>query len=322
VRGAIVSAICIAYFFFATRLLIPAENGIGPFYDSFFGNLGSSPTQVAFNVVRHPGETWRLASAGDRRTWYWQVFAPWSFMPFLDLRVLAIAAPTIFINIVSSFPYTRDYMYHYSAIVVAGCAVATVEAIAWISKRAQAKRALTQWAMVSIVLVVAVITSTLWGCAFYSRMYQSAWPLHPDPRVPIETAAVKSVPAGASASVAYTIDTHMTHRTGIYEFPVPWCNINWGVNGEHLDDPARVQYLVIDRVLLDDPSNPVESSRDRALLSDLLSSEFSVVSQNQEILVAKRVRPPNRPHGPNPPVGECFARPSLDSFQPDLVAGR
>ena len=39
---------------------------------------------------------------------------------------------------------------------------------------------------------------------------------------------MKSVPAQASASVAYNIDTHMTHRAEIYEFPVPWCNINWG----------------------------------------------------------------------------------------------
>ena len=49
---------------------------------------------------------------------------------------------------------------------------------------------------------------------------------------------MKSVPAQASASVAYNIDTHMTHRPAVYEFPVPWCNINWGVQGEHLDDPA------------------------------------------------------------------------------------
>ena len=42
-------------------------------------------------LVRHPGETWHLASAGDRQAWYWHVFAPWAFVPFLDLRVLAIA---------------------------------------------------------------------------------------------------------------------------------------------------------------------------------------------------------------------------------------
>jgi hypothetical protein len=121
------------------------------------------------------------------------------------------------------------------------------------------------------------------------------------------------VPAQASASVAYNIDTHMAHRAGIYEFPVPWCNINWGVRGENLTDPASVQYLVLDRTIL-------TSARDKALLSDLLSGEFAVVSDVEGILVAKRVHPPARARGINPPEGECFARPALNSFQPDLQA--
>jgi len=123
---------------------------------------------------------------------------------------------------------------------------------------------------------------------------------------------VKSVPSQASASVAYNMDTHMTHRPAVYEFPVPWCNINWGVHGEHLDDPADVQYLVLERDLIEDP-------RDVALLSDLLSGEFTVVWEDEGILVAKRVRPPDRARGANPREGECFARRSLDSFQPDLT---
>lgn len=313
-RGAIVAAASTAYFFFATRVLIPAENGIGPFYDSFFGDLGKSPTEVGFNAVRHPTKTWHLATAEDRKTWYWNVLAPWAFAPLLDLRVLAIAAPTIFINVVSSFPYTRDYRFHYSAMVVAGCAVATVEAIAWISNRSK-ERLATQASMVLVVLVAAVVASVMWGCAQYSQHYRDGtWPLNSDPRVAIKEQAVKMVPAQASASVAYNIDTHMAHRVGIYEFPVPWCNVNWGVHGEHLDDPATVQYLVLDRSLVD-------GGRDLALLSDLLSNEFAIVSENRDMVVAKRAHPPARARGPNPPEGECFPRPALDGFQPDLTAG-
>ncbi len=302
-----------AYFFFATRVLIPNQNGIGPFYDSFFGNLGKTPTEVVVNSVRHPTKTWNLARQRDRKTWYWNTLAPWALAPVFDLRVLAIAGPTIFVNIVSSFPYTRDYRFHYSSIVVGGCALATVEAIAWMSKRSK-ERLAAQWSMVSVVLVAAVVSSFVWGCAVYSRHYNDGtWPLQPDPRAALQEQAVRSVPAQASASVAYNVDTHMTHRAGIYEFPVPWCNINWGVQGEHLRDPATVQYLVLDRRLITD-------ARDKALLADLLSSEFSVVSDNQDILVAKRVRPPAQARGPNPPVGECFARRSLDASQPDLRA--
>ena len=95
---------------------------------------------------------------------------------------LAVAAVAIFINVVSSFPYTRDYRYHYSAIVVAGCAVATVEAIAWISNRAK-ERLATMASMVTAVLVCAAVASVLLGLAPYSRHYHDGtWPLQSDPR--------------------------------------------------------------------------------------------------------------------------------------------
>ena len=313
-RGAIVAAASTVYFFFATRVLIPAENGIGPFYDSFFGDLGKSPTEVVFNSVRHPTKTWKLADARDRRNWYWNVFGPWAFLPLLDWRVLAVAGPTIFVNVVSSFPYTRDYRFHYSAIVVAGSALATVEAVSWISQRS-GRPALVRNTLVSVALIGALIASVTLGCAQYSHHYRDGtWPLQYDPRVVVRSRAVASVPADASASVAYDIDTHMTHRAGIYEFPVPWCNVNWGVAGEHLADPAGVRYLVLDRRL-------VTAGRDRALLDDLLAHEFAVVSDVEDIVVAKRVRPPARPRGPNPPDGECYSRPSLGSFQPDQATG-
>jgi len=312
-RGLIVAAASTAYFFFATRVLIPVENGIGPFYDSFFGKLGNSPTQVVFNSIRHPTQTWNFASARDRKSWYWKMLAPWAFIPLLDLRVLAIALPTILINILSSFPYTRDYRLHYSAIVVSVCAITTVEAVAWVSRRSK-ERLATQASMVSVVFVVALICSVAWGCAPYSRGYRDGvWPLQFDPRVALKEQAVRMVPSSAATSAAYNIDTHMAHRQRIYEFPVPWCNINWGVRGEHLDDPANVQYLLLDRTLITSP-------RDNALLADLLSSEFHILWQSDDLLVAKRIHPPHQARGPNPPAGECYPRPTLNKFQPDLKA--
>ena len=132
------------------------------------------------------------------------------------------------------------------------------------------------------------------------------------------------VPAQAAASAAYNIDTHMAHRERIYEFPVPWCNVNWGVRGEHLDDPATVQYLVLDR-------NLVERRRDRALLSDLLSGEFSIVSENQRH--PGRQARCTRPHAagaqptrgrvlPAPGARQLPARPAVGRLRPRRGSGR
>jgi hypothetical protein len=137
--------------------------------------------------------------------------------------------------------------------------------------------------------------------------YDSVWPLRSDARAELKTAAIAMVPSDASLSTAYNIAPHVTHREKVYEFPVPWCNINWGVNGENLDDPGQVQWLLIDRTLATSP-------RDQALLDDLLHGEFSVVSEQSGIVVAYRVQPVSEPPGPNPAPGRCYPRPSLRNF--------
>ena len=308
-RGMLVTAMSTGWFFFATRALIPFENGVGPFYDTFFGTLGNSPTAVVFNSLRHPSETWHLASAGDAKAWYWKMWAPWALTPLLDLRVLAYAAPMIFIDALSSFPYTRDYQFHYSALVLVGSAAATVEAIAWISRRSK-DEITTRNALVIVVVVCALLCSIFWGASPIARQYHSGiWPLQPDPRAAAKDEAIRRLPAQASVSAAYNIDSHLTHRAKVYEFPVPWCNINWGVKGEHLDNPDQVQWLLLDTELLN-------NARDRALLADLLTHEFQIRYQSDDIMLAQRVALPTSPARGNPPGGQCFDRPALDHIAP------
>ena len=306
-RGLVVAMLSAAWFLFCTRVLIPWQNGIGPFYDTFFGDLGKSPTEVVYNSIRHPSETWTLATADDRRTWYWKMLAPWGLLPLLDLGALLIAGPMIFVNVLTAFPYTRDYRFHYSALVLCGTAVATVEAIAWISRQARRGFAVTRNALVILVLVTAFVCTRMWGASPLASDYDSIWPLRSDPRTALKTAAIAMVPSDASLSTAYNIAPHVTHREKVYEFPVPWCNINWGVDGENLDDPGQVQWLLIDR-------NLVTSPRDQALLDDLLSNEFAVVSEQNGIVVARRVHPGPQPPGPNPAPGRCYPRPSLRNY--------
>ena len=44
----------IAWYTIATRVIIPWQNGIGPFYDSFFGDLGKNPIEVGTHLATHP----------------------------------------------------------------------------------------------------------------------------------------------------------------------------------------------------------------------------------------------------------------------------
>ena len=92
------------------------------------------------------------------------------------------------------------------------------------------------------------------------------------------------IPDNASVSATYNFVPHLTHRENVYEFPVPWENVNWGVEGEDLHDPATVEWLAVDRSLLDTPA--------LELLDHLLEREFRAELDALGVVVARRVEAP------------------------------
>ena len=149
-------------------MLIPWQNGIGPFYDRFFGDLGTSPTEVVGNSIRHPTETWQLPPSRIGSTWYWHMLAPWAFVPLLDSVGARVAAGTIFIDVVTvvpvharlPVPLLRDRRRRLRGRHGRGDRVD-------IEPRRQRNRTIT--VMVTAVVAAAAIASRCWGAAPYSR---------------------------------------------------------------------------------------------------------------------------------------------------------
>ncbi|MCZ7535767.1 MAG: DUF2079 domain-containing protein [Acidimicrobiia bacterium] len=281
--GALVAGLSAAWFMLATRVFIPAFNGIGPFYDSFFGEFGDGPGEVVKNVLTRPGQVWETATRQDRTSYYWRMGAPFAFVFLAAPRALLVGAPMFAVNVLTSFPYARDPRFHYASLVLVGITVATVEAIA-----ALGRDSATRGFLVGVVLAASLATSILWGAAPWSVDYdRGIWPLRTDARNEVKAEAVDLIPTRAPTSAIYNLVPHLTHRDRIYEFPVPWCNVNWGVRGENLDDPAGVEWIAVDVNLL--------GAADRRLLDDLLEREFEVRLDSEGILVAERVSPTGDP---------------------------
>ncbi|HEU5305903.1 MAG TPA: DUF2079 domain-containing protein [Acidimicrobiia bacterium] len=280
--GVLTLAASIAWYMIATRVVIPLSNGIGPFYDTFFGDLGKNPIQVGTHLATHPKEAVDLATQPDRVSYYEMMFAPVAFLPLVALPTLLIAGPMLAVNVFSSFPYTREIRYHYSSLVLVGIILATVEAIAWVAVK---RPGLVRF-LVGLVVATSLAATVAWGPSPISVKYRTGiWPLQSD-RQSARDAAVDVVPDGAPTSAIYNLLPHLAHRDEIYDFPVPWRNVNWGVHGEHLADPAGVQWLAVDRREM--------STQDLGLLEKLLAHQFRVVFDRDDIVVAKRVHPPPR----------------------------
>jgi hypothetical protein len=161
-----------------------------------------------------------------------------------------------------------------------GVILGTVEAVAWIGRhRPGAVRFL-----VGLVVATSLAATVAWGPSPISTKYRSGlWPLQSE-RQSAKVAAVDMVPDGVPTSAIYNLLPHLAHRDQIYDFPVPWKDVNWGVRGEHLDDPADVRWIVVDLREI--------SPEDRQLLDALLQHQFQVRSSREDILVAQRVHPP------------------------------
>jgi uncharacterized membrane protein len=281
--GAAIVLLSIAWFVLATRVIIPWRNGVGPFYDQLFGDLGGSPTAVAWYLARHPGRGWSIATEPDRLEYYKVMFLPVAFLPLLAPEALLIGVPMLAINVFTSdgFPFTRNYQFHYSAIVLVAVMIATVEGLA------RVRSTTVRNVLVGAVLVTALGSTMTWGASPISHDYdRGIWPLHADARNGVKAEALSLLPSGAATSAAYNLVPHIAHRDKVYEFPVPWRAVNWGVDGEHLDDPAQVQWLLVDRQLL----NP----DDTALLEQLLRDEFVVRFERDGIVLAQRRAAPRR----------------------------
>ncbi len=275
-----------AYFVMVNSWLIPTFSGVGQaFYNSnFFGTLGNSPSQVLVNSARHPSEFTRRVLAPDAKTFYWQMAMPFAFIPLAAPLALAVGVPQALIDVLSTAGFTRVITYHYAALPLAGLTLGAVEGVAFLGRR----RLLYRQVLVGAILVCSLVSTVLWGPSPIGSQYRKGWwPLWPDASRQAKSAAVREMAGKDHISATYDLAPHLAHRRYVYSYPNPFISDNWAVNGEHLPDPNIVHWLVLNRALVD--------GRNTALLDRLVSDgEFEIVSDDNGVVVAHRVRPGSR----------------------------
>ncbi len=134
--------------------------------------------------------------------------------------------------------------------------------------------------------LVVLVLSSIWAHRTWSpsplgRPFRSGVWVGPSERHESYRQALAQVPADASLATNYFLVPHATHRQRIYEWPNPWIPGNWGIANRHPDDPATVDYLVLDLTLAQEPELEEE-------LTNGPDAEFSIVSDEAGVVVAKR----------------------------------
>jgi len=263
----------------ALRVIMPdAVGGASPFYLDRFSAFGNSLPSIIYNVFRHPSRVYHVAFKADRLSYYRMLWTPVAWLALLD-PVILICLPTVLVNVTSNFGYTHSIRYHYSSLVIAGTFIAVAETLRRLRRRAPLRRA-----AMGLLAATALAANVAWSPSPIGVDYHSGiWALHKPDRA-LEDAAVHLVPAGAGVSASYSIDSHLSHRVHIYEWPNPFHSANWGIDDKHPDPTSNVDYLVLDTGLNAD-SAPILQGR----LAQ--GGGFRVIYHEGPYLVAQRVGP-------------------------------
>jgi uncharacterized membrane protein len=277
--GIVVGAAGAVWFALCTRVIIPlANHGHAPFYEHLFDGFGSTPTEVAVNIVRHPTRLGRVLEEPSVLTYFRQLLAPVAFVAVFALPVLVVGGPQALVNIITVQGYAHDIKYQYSALVDVAVLLAAVEGIAALSRHG---RGVARFA-VGLVVATSAAANVAWSPSPLSVKYHSGVWARPSSRLAAVNAAMRHVPSHVGVSATYYFVPHLTHRVDIYEFPNPWVVANWFGPGRPADR-HRVRWLVLDTRLNTDQ---------RALITRLTApgGAFQIVYQRDDIVVAHRVR--------------------------------
>lgn len=287
--GLLTLGVAAVWFVVAYGVIMPHFNGGTNQAGIFYGELGTSPAELIRTTLTEPDLVVDRLRTNDAVGYGRDLLAPFGFLPLLVPLLLVVAVPQFFANVLANQNFFYDIRFHYTAVIVAVLAMATIEGIA------RLRRPGAQRFGVGLVAACALATSVAWGISPISTQYRTGyWPLAGNDRQSTLDAAVDRVPDGASVAASYYIVPHLSHREQIYTFPNPWIASNWGVAGIVPEDPTNdhtpdeVDWVVVDRTVLG------IDSREIMLVDELIDDgEFEIVSEAEGIVVARRVEPPS-----------------------------
>lgn len=279
--GLITFVAALAYFVFATKLMIPQLLGRSAFYEDLFGPLGKTPTELARNAVVNPDLYFKVLREHQAENYADQILRPFGYVGLLSPTSLLIGVPQFLVNLLNTLSFIWDPKYHYVAMPLVSTTVAMVRGIAGRTRVA------SRWGLVLLVgLFTFGVRNTGIG-PWSEKVNDGFWPNAEQSTSASYRRALAFVPEDPSVvtSSPYFLTPHLTHRFEAYTFPNPWKISYWGAGGEVARGGDRVDYVVMNEGVL--------GPDDRATYDEVVvrSGVFSEVHREGSVVVWRRTEP-------------------------------
>jgi len=275
--GVLTFGAAFGWFLLATKVMAPYFSPAGAVYDSLFGPLGSSGTEVVFNSIRHPAVVARTLGNNGAEGGLLSLVRGYGFVPFGGAVVFMLGAPQWVIDYLSIESFTYNPRTHYFTLPF----VAVTLAATWVLSNR--RRRSVAWVLLFVMLAGVLATKNEGVGPWTANAAKGYWP-QSDSADQVELReALHLIPGGAGVSVNDFLVPHLTERPVVYTFPNPWRSSYYGPGGKGLKgDPAQVDYVMV-KV---DGFSP----EDRALFEQVRSSgEFETIYAKDNVYVLHRV---------------------------------
>lgn len=240
--GVVLLLVGTAWFFFATRVMLPAFNGQQEaLHLSRFSQFGNSMQQIAAFFLLHPQVI--LADLLQPAKLYYlaALLLPFAFLPLLSPRYLILALPALMLNMLSNYDAQQTLIFHYNALIIAVAAVACINAILWLVRRVS-----HAYVVIGGVVAMLLIGSLYTIETTYMALFEyKAQVERSDLRYLLYRDVAAAIPMDANISAQSKIQPHLTHRTQAFMFPNPF---QWAVfyNPDDIPFVPRVDYIIYD----------------------------------------------------------------------------
>jgi len=267
-----------AYFLIIGVFLVPTLSGDLSTYGALYGELGTTPFEVAKTSVMHPSLFVKQLAHNNALSYANQITSPLAWVSLLSPLTLIIGIPQFFINILTTADFTWAMMYHYQVLPIIAAILAAIDGAAFLRRH---NKVMFQISLVAI-LCSSVWTARNWGNSPYGKKYEIfSWGSY-SPIVDGWKAAMKRIGPDDAVSAHYSLVPHITNREIVYTYPNPWIASNFS-NPSRFVDPKRIKWIVV-------PEDSLGQEAKELLTKLVSSGEFGDVETVNGISSYRRLK--------------------------------
>jgi uncharacterized membrane protein len=257
----------VAWSLFASEVVIRSLVGVTNVHTDRipFGGAGGTVR----TILRKPGTVGDYLQANGRPFYVWQMLFSAGLVFVRAPEVAAIGVLTLAVNVLASFTYEHQILFHYSMPLVPVLTMGTVFAVGAL------RTTKSRYVATTAVVACSLWACLLWGLAPFSvHHYPHLSPSNPE--VASINQVLKSLPGDAVVTAYYPYVSHIDHRTRIYMWPNPFRAQYWDrfeEEGTRLPFADEIRWLVL-------PTNLTGSD---VTLFDAIAPSFHLVQEDGDV---------------------------------------